>query len=58
NSRLFNMLVLGAYLKVKPIIDIKGIENGLQNSLPERLHNTIPANEAAIKVGMDIVNRL
>lgn len=58
SSRLFNMLLLGAYLKVKPIIDIEGVDKGLQRSLPERVHHTIPANKAAIKMGMDIVNKL
>ncbi len=57
NPRLFNMLVLGAYLKVKPVIDVASLEDGLRSSLPERLHHTIPANMSAIDIGMNIVKK-
>ncbi len=50
-----NMLVLGAYLKVKPVVDLENVIKGLQKSLPQRHHHLIPKNEAAIKRGMEIV---
>ena len=58
NSRYFNMLVLGGYLKVKPVIDVKGLEHGLKKSLPERAHHTIPANMDAIDIGMNIIKEM
>jgi 2-oxoglutarate ferredoxin oxidoreductase subunit gamma len=57
-SKTFNMIVLGAYLKIKPLIEIDYIIHGLKDSLPERHHHLIPANEDAIKRGMEIVKSL
>ena len=57
NSKSFNMIVLGAFLKVKPIVDLDGVIKGLKKSLPERHHHMIPMNEAALQKGMDIVEK-
>lgn len=51
--KVFNMVVLGAYLKVKPLVSLEWIDKGLKKSLPERHHKLIPMNEEAIRVGMD-----
>ena len=56
--RFFNMIILGGYIKVKPLLSIEGVIKGLKKSLPERLHNTLPDNEAAIKIGMDIIEEI
>ena len=45
--------VLGAFLKVKPIVKMENVTAGLKKSLPPRHHNLIPMNEQAIKVGME-----
>lgn len=55
NMKLFNMIVLGAYLNVKPIVKPEYIRKGLQKSLPERHHHLIPANEEAIETGKTII---
>ena len=55
NTRVFNMVVLGGYLKVKPIVSLDSVDKGLRKSLPERLHHTIPANREAIRQGMELV---
>ncbi len=52
NKKTFNMVVLGAFLKVHPIVKMKNVHKGLEKSLPERHHHLIPLNEEAIKVGM------
>jgi len=57
NSKSFNMIVLGAFLKVKPIVDLDGVLKGLRKSLPERHHNLIPMNEAALQKGMNIAEK-
>jgi len=57
-SKVFNMVVLGAYLKVKPILEKENVINGLKKSLPERYHNMIPINEKAIDVGMQNVKEV
>lgn len=53
SSKTFNMIVLGAYLKIKPVVEMENIIKGLKKSLPERHHHMIPMNEEAIKVGID-----
>ena len=47
------MIILGAFLKLRPIIDNKNVEEGLRHSLPERAHKLIPLNMQAVQVGMD-----
>lgn len=56
NTKIFNMIVLGAYLKVKPIVKMENVIRGLKKSLPERYHKLIPLNEDAITMGMKNVN--
>jgi len=53
--KTFNMIVLGGYLKVKPIVGLENVIKGLKKSLPERYHHMIPDNEKAITTGMEIV---
>jgi 2-oxoglutarate ferredoxin oxidoreductase subunit gamma len=53
NTKIFNMIVLGAYLKVRPIVKLENVILGLKKSLPERYHKLIPMNEAALKKGME-----
>ena len=51
----FNMVVLGAYIKVNPVVEFENVIKGLRNSLPQRHHHLIPKNETAIQRGMEIV---
>jgi 2-oxoglutarate ferredoxin oxidoreductase subunit gamma len=51
----FNMVVLGAYIKVNPVVDYENVIKGLKKSLPQRHHHLIPMNEKAIQRGMEIV---
>jgi 2-oxoglutarate ferredoxin oxidoreductase subunit gamma len=51
----FNMIVLGAFLKIKPLVTLENIVAGLKKSLPERHHRLIPMNVDAITRGMEIV---
>lgn len=55
NLKAFNMIVLGAYLKKKPVVSMESVLKGLEKSLPERHHHLIPMNADAIRVGMDKV---
>jgi 2-oxoglutarate ferredoxin oxidoreductase subunit gamma len=55
NPKVFNMIVFGSYLKVRPILTLDNVEKGLQKSLPERYHSTISLNISAIKKGQEIV---
>ena len=55
NPKVFNMIVFGSYLKVRPILSLDNVEKGLEKSLPERYHKLIPLNLDAIKKGQEIV---
>lgn len=52
NTKIFNMVILGAYMQVKPIVLLENVIRGLKKSLPERYHKLIPLNEDAIRLGM------
>ena len=52
NPKIFNMIILGGFLKVKPIINLDNLEKGLKKSLPARHHNLIPMNIEAVQTGM------
>lgn len=56
NTKAFNMLVLGALLKVRPMVSVESVMKGLKKTLPERHHNLIPMNEEALRRGMELVN--
>ena len=53
NSKGYNMVVLGAYLKMRPIVTLENVIKGLKKSIPERHHSLIPMNEKAIAAGME-----
>ena len=55
---VFNMIVLGAFLQVKPVVTEEFIEKGLMKSLPERHHGLIPENLKAVQTGKEIVETL
>ena len=57
NVRAFNMLILGALLKVCPMVAIESVVKGLETTLPERLHHLLPMNEAALRRGMELVDK-
>ena len=57
-TKIFNMIVLGGYLKVKPVVKLENVILGLKKSLPHRYHNLIPDNEKAILRGMEIIEEI
>ena len=56
NAKVFNMIVLGALLKVCPIVSTAGLQKALYKTLPERHHGLIPLNMQAVEEGMKLVN--
>jgi len=56
-TKTFNMIVLGAYLKIKPVVLLENVMKGIKKSLPERHHHLLPVNEAAIRRGLEIVQQ-
>ena len=56
NAKVFNMIVLGALLKVCPIVSTDGLQKALYKTLPERHHGLIPLNMQAVEEGMKLIN--
>ena len=57
NTKVFNMIVLGGYLKIKPIVEVDNVMKGLEKSLPKRHHNLLPENKEAIMIGMELIQK-
>lgn len=55
NAKTYNMIILGALLKVNPVVDIESVMKGLKKALPERHHHLLPLNREAILRGMELV---
>ena len=55
NSKLFNTMILGGYLKVCPVVTLENVALGLKKSLPERAWKMLPENEKAIRHGAEII---
>lgn len=58
SPKIFNTIVLGGFLKVKPVIKLENVIKGLKKSLPERYHNLIPVNEKALHRGQEIIREV
>ncbi|MDE6513022.1 MAG: 2-oxoacid:acceptor oxidoreductase family protein [Muribaculaceae bacterium] len=55
NMKAFNMLLLGALLKLHPMVSPETVIKGLEKTLPERHHHLIPMNREAITKGAELV---
>jgi len=53
DTKVMNMLVLGALVKVNPIVKKESLLNALKENLPARHHHLLPLNERAIEMGMN-----
>jgi 2-oxoglutarate ferredoxin oxidoreductase subunit gamma len=58
NAKVYNMAVMGAFLKQKPIIKPENIDKGLAKCIPARYADLISLNKAAIEEGMNAVEEL
>ncbi len=58
SPRTFNMIVLGGFLKVKPVLTLENVIKGLKKSLPERYHKLIPENEKSLLRGAEIIKEI
>lgn len=58
NSKVYNMAVMGAYLKMNPVVSMDNVEKGLAKCIPARYSDLISLNKAAIEEGMASVEIL
>lgn len=55
NSKVMNMIMLGAFVKITEVVKVETIYKALEQVLPERYHKLIPINKQAFEIGMDLV---
>jgi 2-oxoglutarate ferredoxin oxidoreductase subunit gamma len=51
NTRMANMVAIGAYVQATGIIPIKAVIDSLENVISPHYHKLIPANTKAIEAG-------
>ncbi len=56
NNRVFNMIILGAFLRIKPVVRMENVMESLKKSLPERYHHLLSLNEEAFLKGMKSIH--
>jgi 2-oxoglutarate ferredoxin oxidoreductase subunit gamma len=54
NTKIMNMIVLGALLERVHVVEIGAVLQGLKEVLPERHHHLLPLNEQALRRGMEL----
>jgi 2-oxoglutarate ferredoxin oxidoreductase subunit gamma len=54
NTKVLNMIVLGAFLERTHVVEIASIMKALRKALPERYHHLLPLNEQALRRGMEL----
>lgn len=55
NIKTYNMILLGALLKLFPMVSPETIIKGLEKTLPQRHHHLIPMNKEAIERGASLI---
>jgi len=58
NAKIMNMIMLGAYLQLKPIIRKESVLDALKKVLPEKYHQLLDINRLALEAGVEIVEHL
>lgn len=58
NAKIMNMIMLGVYLEVKPIVKIESVLKALKSVLPEKYHNLLPLNKEALELGKTLANQV
>ncbi len=56
-TKIFNMIVLGAFIQIKPVIKLESLKRGLKEALPKRYHHMLPLNEKAIETGQTSIQK-
>lgn len=55
NAKIMNMIILGAYLQLRPVVSNESILEALQKVLPEKYHHLLPINRQALERGEEMV---
>ena len=57
NTRVANIIILGAYIEITKVVTIDSIVESLKKVLPERRHNLIPLNRQALELGAEFAKQ-
>ena len=55
NTKVMNMVALGALVKINGIVKKESIAQALKETLPERYHHLLPLNLQAIEFGVNLI---
>ncbi len=55
NTKVMNMVALGALVKINGIVKKESIVQALKETLPELYHHLLPLNERAIEAGFSLI---
>lgn len=55
-KKVMNMIVLGAFLGLNPMLKPESIMQGLKKVLPKRHYHLLPINEKALEVGISLAH--
>lgn len=58
DSRLMNIVLLGAFLALRPIIPLEAIDSALADHISQRHRHLLPANAKALRRGAALANPL
>ena len=58
NPKVMNMIILGAYLKLKPVVKNDSIVEALKKVLPEKYHHLLVINKQALEKGEALVSSI
>ena len=58
NAKIMNMIILGAYLQLRPVVKNESIIEALSKVLPEKYHHLLPINLQALEKGEEMVQQL
>ncbi|MBK9731588.1 MAG: 2-oxoacid:acceptor oxidoreductase family protein [Chitinophagaceae bacterium] len=57
NAKIMNMIMLGAYLHLKPIVKTDSILEALKKVLPEKYHHLLDINRQALEKGAALLQQ-
>jgi len=57
-SKVFNMFILGGFLKIKPIVDLNYVHLALEKSIPSHKAELIQQNKEAIQLGFNLIQKV
>ncbi|MCX7986571.1 MAG: 2-oxoacid:acceptor oxidoreductase family protein [Bacteroidales bacterium] len=56
--RTYNMIMLGAYLRLKPLLKIDNVQSAIKKSIPARYHHLFEENMKALDRGMKMIEEV